>query len=174
MGTPCRGAAITSNGQKVGRVPPPDPESWCGGGRVVKSPRWPQGREGKKQPEPEFVPPMSFIREREIQRRVRRHACRQGSKPQERSRGLAASEVERGGAGGDSAGLCGTLRDDGPRKSSGRCRPHGGNSLKTVHVPPPVPVPLFVDRASGFPCHWRAGRLRGTPSFPPRGRPHSP
>lgn len=68
METLCKGAAITSHGQKVGRIPTLDPETQGGGRRVIKSPPWPQGREEKKQPEPEFFPPMSFIHERKIQR----------------------------------------------------------------------------------------------------------
>lgn len=114
---------------------------------------WSEGGGEKKQPGARFFPPMSFINERKYStNRPGMHRGRQESEPQTPGvKGLITSEVERGGAG---------ERDTGGRAPAplgttdhGRagvvCWSHGENSLKTFHIPPPVPVPLFVDRVSG-------------------------
>lgn len=63
MGTLCEGTVITSNGQKTGRIQTLDRETRGGGRRVLRSPPRLPGSE-KKEPEPQFFPPMSFINER--------------------------------------------------------------------------------------------------------------
>lgn len=133
----------------------------------------PRGR--KEQARAKSFPPMSFINERKYSTTWDRACIADDGKASHRNReseGLITCEVERGGAG---------ERDTGGRAPAplgttdhGRagvvCRSHGENSLKTCHIPPPVLVPLFVDRASGSLVTGSLGCLHGTPSFPSQGQ----